>query len=58
MYVRDGTGAAAGYSRKAYVDLTIGTVIDNNTTNGTNGPDRKYTLEIPIPSGETSASAK
>ena len=57
MYVRGGAGATAGYTRKAYVDLTIGTMIDNGSDSGTPGPNRKYTVEIPVPAGEEQATA-
>ena len=57
MYVRGGTGATTGYTRKAYVDLTVGTMIDNGSDDGTPGPNRKYTVEIPVPAGEEQATA-
>jgi hypothetical protein len=56
MYIRAGGTAQSGYSRKAYVDLTIGITVDDGTATGTAAPNKKYTVEIPIPAGEVSAT--
>jgi hypothetical protein len=56
MYIRAGGTAQSGYSRKAYVDLTIGITVDDGTATGTAAPNKKYTVEIPVPAGEVTAT--
>jgi hypothetical protein len=56
MYIRAGGTAQSGYSRKAYVDLTVGIMVDDGTTTGTEAPNKKYTVEIPVPAGEVTAT--
>ena len=57
MYVRNGASPIAEYSRKAYVDLIVGTTLNSEEGSEVTGPNRKYTLEIPVPIGQETATA-
>jgi hypothetical protein len=57
LSVKDGVDGSVGYSRKAYVALTVKPYVKKDGSDDeVAAKDRKYTVELTVPAGNRTAS--